>query len=189
MSSYLSERHSRSMNTLSIQRPRPSIEMRTPAAASVPVKAALVNWLPWSVLKMSGLPKRASASSSAETQNEPSKVLDSRQDSTARLAQSMIATKEAAADRDVGDVRAPDLVRPRDGQPAQEIRVYLVPGRRLRCPRFRAERGNAHLAHQPPNTLAIDGMALRPQQRRHSPRAEERPSAEQLVDPPHRTSS
>jgi hypothetical protein len=59
----------------------------------VPVKAALVNWLPWSVLKMSGLPKRATASSSAETQNEPSMVLDSRQESTARLAQSMIATR------------------------------------------------------------------------------------------------
>ena len=30
-----------------------------PALASRPVKAALVNWLPWSVLKISGLPKRA----------------------------------------------------------------------------------------------------------------------------------
>jgi hypothetical protein len=28
----------------------------TPAAISVPVKAVLVNWLPWSVLKISGLP-------------------------------------------------------------------------------------------------------------------------------------
>src|SRR5260370_22857100 len=33
------------MKTLSIQRPRPSIEIRIPAAASVPVKAALVNWV------------------------------------------------------------------------------------------------------------------------------------------------
>src|SRR5262249_54619983 len=72
MSSYFRLRHSRSMNTLSIHRPRPSIEMRIPEAASVPVKAALVNWLPWSVLKMSGRPKRASASSSAETQNDTS---------------------------------------------------------------------------------------------------------------------
>jgi hypothetical protein len=39
--------HSRSMNTLSIQRPRPSIEMRMPASASAPVKAWPVNWLPW----------------------------------------------------------------------------------------------------------------------------------------------
>ncbi|MBB4398906.1 hypothetical protein GGD62_008054 [Bradyrhizobium sp. ERR14] len=37
------------MNMLSIQRPRPSIEILTPVAASGPVKAALVNWLPWSI--------------------------------------------------------------------------------------------------------------------------------------------
>jgi hypothetical protein len=81
------------MKTLSIHRPRPSIEMRTPAAASVPVKAALVNWLPWSVLKISGRPKRASASSSAETQNDTSIVFESRHASTVRLAQSMMATR------------------------------------------------------------------------------------------------
>jgi hypothetical protein len=81
------------MNTLSIHRPRPSIEMRTPASASAPVKAVLVNWPPWSALKISGTPKRASGSSSASTQNELSIVFDSRQASTARLAQSMIATR------------------------------------------------------------------------------------------------
>jgi hypothetical protein len=42
--------------------------MRTTAAASVPVKEALVNWLPWSALKMSGLPKCARASSSADAE-------------------------------------------------------------------------------------------------------------------------
>jgi hypothetical protein len=78
---------------VSIQRLRPSIETRTPAAASAPVNAAPVNWLPWSVLKMSGWPKYVSASSSAAIQNEPSVVLDSRHASTARLAQSMIATR------------------------------------------------------------------------------------------------
>jgi hypothetical protein len=50
--------------------------MRTSASISTPVKSALVNWLPWSVLKISGLPYRASASSSAATQNEASVVLD-----------------------------------------------------------------------------------------------------------------
>jgi len=52
-----------------VQRPRPPIEIWTPARSSVLVKLMLVNWLPWSVLKTSGRPKRASASSSAETQN------------------------------------------------------------------------------------------------------------------------
>ena len=44
--SYLRLRHSRSMKTLSIQRPRPSMEMRMPASFNVVVKAKLVNWLP-----------------------------------------------------------------------------------------------------------------------------------------------
>ena len=46
-----------------------------------------------SVLKISGLPYRASASSSAATQNEASIVLDSRQERTARLAQLRTATR------------------------------------------------------------------------------------------------
>jgi hypothetical protein len=45
----LERRHSRSMKTLSIHRPHPSIEITASAAASGPLKAALVNWLPWSV--------------------------------------------------------------------------------------------------------------------------------------------
>jgi hypothetical protein len=65
------------------------MEMRMPAAASAPVKATLatlVNWLPWSVLKISGRPKRASSSSSAAMQNEASMVFDNRHANTARLA-------------------------------------------------------------------------------------------------------
>jgi hypothetical protein len=81
------------MKTLSIQRPRPSMEIATPASASAPVKGAEVNCEPWSVLKISGLPNFARASSSAARQNEASIVFDSRHASTARDAQSMIATK------------------------------------------------------------------------------------------------
>ena len=40
------------------------------AAASAPVKAALVNWLPWSVLKISGVPYFASASSRAAVRRQ-----------------------------------------------------------------------------------------------------------------------
>ena len=64
-----------------------------PAAASLPVKAVEVNCEPWSVLKISGVPKRASASSSASMQKRVSRVFDSRQARTARLAQSMTATR------------------------------------------------------------------------------------------------
>ncbi len=64
-----------------------------PWAFRVPVKSSLVNWLPWSVLKISGWPHRESASSSASTQNSAPSVFDSRQASTARLTQSMITTR------------------------------------------------------------------------------------------------
>jgi hypothetical protein len=81
------------MNTLSIQRPRPSMETRTPARSSTPVKRGEVNWPPWSVLKIPGRPNRARASSSASRQNSTSRVFDTRQDSTLRLAQSITATR------------------------------------------------------------------------------------------------
>src|SRR6516164_5961584 len=152
MSSCFSERHSRSMNRLSIQRPRPSIEMRTPAAASVSVKAAAVNWQPWSVLKMAGLPKRQRLLQRRDTEPAVQGVGQPLgEHGSAGPIHDRYEVKEAAADWDVGDVGAPDLVRPFDSKPAQEIRVYLVPGRRLRRPRLRAECGNAHLAHQPAN--------------------------------------
>jgi len=81
------------MNTLSIQRPRPSMEIATPTWASAPVNAAEVNCEPWSVLKISGLPNFARASSSAARQSETSIVFDSRHARTARDAQSMTATR------------------------------------------------------------------------------------------------
>jgi len=45
-SSYLTLRPSRSMNTLSIQRPLPSMLMATPALSRTSVQSALVNWVP-----------------------------------------------------------------------------------------------------------------------------------------------
>jgi hypothetical protein len=69
------------------------MEIVMPASLSVAVKSRLVNWLPWSVLKISGWPYRASASRKASTQNPASMVFDSRHDRTWRVAQSMIATR------------------------------------------------------------------------------------------------
>ena len=45
---------------------------------SKPVNAAPVNFKPWSVLKISGLPCFASASSNVSTQNAASMVIDTR---------------------------------------------------------------------------------------------------------------
>jgi len=72
---------------------RGSIEIRTPAAFSTPVNSSLVNWLPWSVLKISGRPQRDRASSSASTRKSGYIVLLNRHVRTARVAQSMIAIR------------------------------------------------------------------------------------------------
>jgi hypothetical protein len=78
---------------LSMKRPRPSIEIMTPAVTSLLVKASAVKVEPWTVLKIRGFPNRSSASSSAAAQKLASLVFDSRHARTARLAQSMIATR------------------------------------------------------------------------------------------------
>jgi hypothetical protein len=52
----LTDRHNRSTNTLSRQQPLPSMLMAMPLSLKRPVNSLLVNWLPWSVLKMCGLP-------------------------------------------------------------------------------------------------------------------------------------
>ena len=73
------------MNRLSLRQPLPSIEMQTPWFISKPVKAAPANWLPRSVLKISGVPYLVIASSTASVQNSVSIEIDSRQASTRRL--------------------------------------------------------------------------------------------------------
>ena len=67
--------------------------MAISAAFSTSMKSIEVNWLPWSVLKMSGLPWRASASSSASMQKSADSVIDSRQARTLRLNQSTTAAR------------------------------------------------------------------------------------------------
>ncbi len=71
MHSYFSDRQKPSMNTLSSHWLRPFMETRMPAAVNTSVNRGLVNWLPWSVLKISGVPKRAIASYSASMEGPP----------------------------------------------------------------------------------------------------------------------
>ncbi|MFK4492366.1 hypothetical protein ABIA45_007444 [Bradyrhizobium sp. USDA 336] len=101
------------------------------APANAPVKAALVNWLPWSVLKISGLPYFTSAWSRAATQNETSIVFDNRHARTARLRpDDGDEIKKAAADGQIRDVGRPYLVWPVDRHVAQQVGIDLVARRR-----------------------------------------------------------
>src|SRR3954452_13375794 len=92
MSSYFTVLHSRSTNTLSNARPRPSMLTDTPADNSLPVNASAVNCTPWSVLNTSGHPV-LKASSSISRQKPPTSVLDKRQVITSRLYQSITAAR------------------------------------------------------------------------------------------------
>jgi hypothetical protein len=77
------------MKTLSIHRPCPNAHASLDRNAGE-IRAGELAAL--AVLKISGLPDRASGRSSAATQNEASIVFDFRQEGTARLAQSMTTT-------------------------------------------------------------------------------------------------
>jgi hypothetical protein len=70
------------------QRPRRSIEMRTPPSRQRIGKGGAGELTTWPVLKISGRRPRT-----RERQNDTSIVFGNRQESTARLAQSMIATR------------------------------------------------------------------------------------------------
>ena len=73
-----------------------------PAAASMPVKSPLVNWLPWSVLKISGLPNRASAPPAREAEPDIHRVRQPpRQNGSARPVDDRYEVEKSPPDRDV----------------------------------------------------------------------------------------
>jgi hypothetical protein len=58
--------------------------------------------------------------------------------------------------RNVRNIGTPDLIRPFDGDPAEEVRIDLVTWSRAAQVRFRVERFDAQDTHQPLNTFAVD---------------------------------
>ena len=147
----------------------------------------LVNWLPWSVLNISGDPKRVSASSKALMQKfrlrrdrqAPS------QNPTAELVEDGDEVDEAERHRDVGNVGGPDLVRPRHRQLAEQIGLDLVPRCQLRDVRPPVDRLDRHLLHQRGNMQAADLDALGGKQVAQHPAAREWEVHVQLIEPPH----
>lgn len=77
---------------------------------------------------------------------------------------------ESLALRNVGDGGRPDLIRPVDGEIAQEEGVDLVPRVFLAGIRFPVERPDAHLGHQAGNPFSACLIALQSQRTPQHPR-------------------
>src|ERR1035437_1289738 len=168
----------RSTKTLSRHAPLPSMLMEMLLAIRTRVKASLVNWLPWSVLKMSGVPCFARASSNASTQKAGSIVPAEPVDDGGEI-------DEAARHRDIGDVHRPDLVRTFDLQPAQKIGINLIPWRGLRRIRLTVDRFDPHALHQRGDMAAADLDTLAVQKVTQHPAPRERVFQMQLIHAPH----
>ena len=75
-----------------VQIPSSAIEILISALVRVVIQSAPVYWLPCSTFIISGFPYLAMAAFSASTQKLASRVFESRQYTTLRIAQSRIAT-------------------------------------------------------------------------------------------------
>ena len=108
-----------------------------------------------------------------------------RQHATAEPVEHNGQIDEAACHRDVGDVHRPHLVRPDDLHPAQQIRIDLVAGLRLRRARTAIERLYPHPLHQRLHVTTADLAPLGSQQASQHPRAGKGELQMQTVETPH----
>ena len=93
--------------------------------------------------------------------------------------------QKAPLQGDVGDIRAPHVVRPRDRQIAEQVGIDPVRRVRLRRPGPLEERVHPQPSHQAAHPLARDRLALAAEPACHLARSVERRLEELLVDPPH----
>src|SRR6202023_666608 len=108
-----------------------------------------------------------------------------RQHATAEPIEHNGQIDETALHRDVGDVHRPHLVRLRDLDAAQQIRIDLVPWLWLRGAGTAIERFYPHPPHQRLHVTPSDLPPPAGQQPSQHPRAGERELQVQSVEPPH----
>src|SRR5487761_119197 len=90
-----------------------------------------------------------------------------------------------AGHRNVGDIRAPDLVGSLHLQSPQQVRVDFMRLRAPAQPRLGIDGFQAHHRHQPPHPLPVHPPTLAPQPCHHPPASVKRPPRVLLVQKPH----
>ena len=104
------------------------------------------------------------ASSRASTQKSASRVLDSLQDRTLRLYQSMTATRYMnPVHGNIRYIRRPYLVGPIDGQIPQQVGIDLMVRMRPAGSGLGIDRLQTHQPHQPLDAFPVDFVAQSPQ--------------------------
>ncbi len=124
------------------------------------MNSSLVNWLPWSVLKISGLPF-LSASSRASTQKPAQGVGQPPGEHIPAVpVDDGNQVQESSGHGDVGDVRRPDLVWPCYLHATQQVGVDFVARCRLTGPGAPVDGLKPHCSHQSPDTFPVYPLAL-----------------------------
>ena len=151
------------------------LTLMQPRSSSRPQKASLVNWLPWSVLKISGRPL-LKASSGAPFQGRDTEAHFQSigeppgQHVSAVPVHNGHEIKESPGHGQVGDVGCPNLIDPVDCYSFEQVRVYPVFRCRLAGIGLAVDGFQPHRPHQSPYPLAVDLMPLSPEPGRHPAR-------------------
>src|SRR4030065_463660 len=155
---------------LPIARPRPSMLMLISFPLSMSVKVPLVNWAPWSVLKIPGVLaiKAFFQGRQAETRLHRDRGLPG-EDVPAEPVHDCHQVEPSAMKPNVGDIRCPNLIRLRDDQSSEQIGINKMTFTGLAQMRLRINSLQAHLPHQSLHMLPVDRTIVASQVSHHLP--------------------
>jgi hypothetical protein len=156
------------------------MQMATPCSIYTLVKASLVNWQPWSVLNISGVPYFCKAASRHSTQKRLSRVFDTRQVKT--LRDHGRQKDKTSFEANIGDVGAPDLVGVNDGYPPEQVRINLMLRMGATGIRTRSYTGQAQNPHSLLDAFPIVDIAKTHQKHDHSASTKKRVPSLLCVD-------
>ena len=125
------------------------------------MKASLVNWLPWSVLKICGRPLLKASSRAANTEVYLQGVGQPPGQHVAAVpVHDGHQVEETPSHGYVGDVGGPHLVDPVDLQPPEQVRIDLMPWVWLAGVGTPVDGLQAYQLHQPADPLAVDLVSV-----------------------------